>query len=127
MASITKTVTATAVMQLREAGAFRLDDPAIRFIPELERLVNAHGSLDDLSIRRLLMHTSGLQGELPWQDLDRFWFYRPDQLGEILHLGAVRTLPEAGYWSRCTGQPGSSMPSGRRPRASAGSPPGRAR
>ena len=97
VASITKTVTATAVMQLREAGAFRLDDPAIRFIPELERLVNAHGSLDDLSIRRLLMHTSGLQGELPWQDLDRFWFYRPDQLGEILHLGAVRTLPEAGY------------------------------
>ena len=97
MASITKTVTATAVLQLRDEGRFRLDDPAIRFLPELERLDDEHGHLDDLTIRRLLMHTSGLQGELPWQDHDRFWFYRPEDLPAILHLGGVRTTPEAGY------------------------------
>ena len=97
VASITKTITATAVLQLRDEGRFRLDDPAAAHLPELERLANPHGRLDDLTIRRLLMHTSGLQGEVPWQDLDRFWLYRPDELAAILHLGSVRTNPEAGY------------------------------
>ena len=80
VASITKTVTATAVLQLRDEGRFRLEDPAVRFLPELEHLENRHGQVDDLTIRRLLMHTSGLQGEMPWQDLDRFWLYRPEQI-----------------------------------------------
>jgi D-alanyl-D-alanine carboxypeptidase len=97
VASITKTFTATAVLQLRDEGKLRLDDPAIRFLPELGRLEDPHGDLDDLTIRRLLMHTSGLQGELPWQDLDQFWFYRSDELPRILRLGSVRTPPEAGY------------------------------
>ncbi len=95
IASITKTITATAVLQLRDEGRFRLDDPAVRFLPELAQLANPHGSTDDLTIRRLLMHTSGLQGEVPWQDLDRFWVYRPDELLAILHMGAVRTPVEA--------------------------------
>ena len=94
VASITKTVTATAVMQLRDEGRFRLDDPAVRFLPELDRLANPHGLIEDLTIRRLLMHTSGLQGEVPWQDLERFWLYRPEELPEILRMGAVRTPPE---------------------------------
>lgn len=64
VASITKTITATAVLQLRDDGRFRLDDPAVRFIPELERVADPHGPIEDLTIRRLLMHTSGLQGEL---------------------------------------------------------------
>lgn len=97
IASITKTITATTVLQLRDEGAFRLDDPAVRYLPELERLENPHGSLDDLTIRRLLMHTSGLQGEVPWQDLDRFWLYRPDELAAILPKGSVRRPPEAAY------------------------------
>src|SRR5512141_1366297 len=96
VASITKTITATAVMQLRDEGRFRLDDPAVRFLPELERMANPHGVVEDLTIRRLLMHTSGLQGEVPWQDLARFWLYRPEELPGILQLGSVRTAPEAG-------------------------------
>ena len=44
VASITKTITATAVMQLRDEGHFRLDDPVVRFLPELERIANPHGS-----------------------------------------------------------------------------------
>jgi CubicO group peptidase (beta-lactamase class C family) len=91
IASITKTITATAVLQLRDEGRLRLDDPAVRHLPELERLANPNGSIEDLTVRRLLMHTSGLQGEVPWQDLDRFWVYRPDELLGILHLGSVRT------------------------------------
>ncbi len=97
VASITKTVTATAVLQLRDEGRFRLDDPVVRFLPELEQVADPHGQIEDVTVRRLLMHTSGLQGELPWQDLDRFWLYRPEEIPGILHLGAVRTAPEAGH------------------------------
>jgi CubicO group peptidase (beta-lactamase class C family) len=94
VASITKTVTATAIMQLRDEGRFRLDDPIVRFLPELERITNAHGPIEDLTIRRMLMHTSGLQGEVPWQDTEHFWMYRPEELAGILHLGAVRSPVE---------------------------------
>lgn len=97
VASITKTVTATAVLQLRDEGRFRLDDPVVRFLPELAQVADPHGQIEDVTVRRLLMHTSGLQGELPWQDQDRFWLYRPDEIPGVLHLGAVRTAPEAGH------------------------------
>src|SRR4051812_6380 len=34
VASISKTVTATAILQLRDAGRLRLDDPLVRHLPE---------------------------------------------------------------------------------------------
>ncbi len=61
VASITKTFTGTAVMRLRDAGKLRLDDPVGRHIPEL-----AH--LEQVTIRRLLSHESGLQSEPPGTD-----------------------------------------------------------
>ena len=94
IASISKTVTATAVMQLRDDGLLSLDDPVVRYIPELARVTNPFGPIEALTIRRFLMHTSGLQGEVPWQDLDRVWMYRPAELLEVLHLAHVRTPPE---------------------------------
>lgn len=97
VASISKTITATAVMQLRDEGRLRLDDPAVRFLPELAGVPDPHGSIEDVTIRRLLMHTSGLQGEAPWQDLDRFWLYRPEELLEVLHLARVVTPPEVDH------------------------------
>jgi D-alanyl-D-alanine carboxypeptidase len=94
IASISKTVTATAVLQLRDEGRFRLDDPAVSFIPELRRIRNPFGPIEDLTVRRLLMHTSGLQGEVPWQDLDRWWMYTPDELLAVLDRAVVATPPE---------------------------------
>lgn len=54
--SITKTFTAVAVMQLRDAGELSLDDPLTRFLPE-----SAHAP----TIGRMLAHASGLQREPP--------------------------------------------------------------
>ncbi len=51
--SITKSFTAAAVLLLRDRGAFRLDDPVGRFVPDFP-----HG--DDITIRHLLAHRSGL-------------------------------------------------------------------
>jgi CubicO group peptidase (beta-lactamase class C family) len=72
IASITKTFTATAVMQLRDAGALGLDDAAIAYLPELEAVQSPLAPIESLTIRRLLSHESGLQSEPPgtnWSDV----------------------------------------------------------
>jgi len=53
--SITKTFTAVLVMQARDEGLLQLDDPIAKYLD-----VPAHG---ELTIRRLLSHTGGLQRE----------------------------------------------------------------
>ncbi len=55
MGSITKTFTAVLTLQCRDDGLLDLDDPVSKHLP-----VPAHG---ELTIRRLLSHTSGLQRE----------------------------------------------------------------
>ncbi len=94
IASISKTFTATAVLQLRDEGRLRLDDPAVRYLPELGGIEDPHGPIEEVTVRRLLMHTSGLQGEMPWQDLERIWMYRPAELLGLLHRTRVVTPPE---------------------------------
>jgi CubicO group peptidase (beta-lactamase class C family) len=54
--SITKTFTATAIMQLRDAGALDLDDRLEQHLPDVE-----HGTP---TLRRMLAHVSGMQREV---------------------------------------------------------------
>ncbi len=68
VASITKTFTGTAIMQLRDAGALHLDDPVIAHIPELEKATNPFGSIEHVTLRRLLSHESGLMEGPPGAD-----------------------------------------------------------
>lgn len=63
IASITKTFTALAVMQLRDEGALRLDDPIVRHLPEFSAATNPFGPIEDVTVRRLLTHESGLMGD----------------------------------------------------------------
>ncbi len=67
--SITKTLTAIAIMQLRDRGKLRLDDKITRYIPELRQLHNPFGSTDDMTLRMLLSHTAGTRaGTWPYGD-----------------------------------------------------------
>jgi CubicO group peptidase (beta-lactamase class C family) len=59
--SITKTLTAVAIMQLRDRGLLSLDDPITRWVPELRQVHNPYGSMDDITLRMLLSHSSGFQ------------------------------------------------------------------
>ncbi len=68
--SMTKSVTAVAVMMLFEEGRFGLDDPVSKYVPEFKsvRVVAAGGAADaatrppsrDITVKDLLLHTSGL-------------------------------------------------------------------
>jgi CubicO group peptidase (beta-lactamase class C family) len=62
IASITKLFTSTAVMQLRDAGKLRLDDPLVQYLPWF-RIGGAHAEGPDPTIRHLLTHTAGLPRE----------------------------------------------------------------
>ncbi len=70
LASLTKVIaTTTAVMQLVEEGKVRLNDPVAKYLPEF-----AQNGKDDVTVRQLLTHYSGLAPDLdlkmPWEGKD---------------------------------------------------------
>ena len=70
VASITKLFTATAVMQLRDAGALQLDSPVSERLPWFDP-PPADENARPITLRHLLTHTSGLPREAPlpyWND-----------------------------------------------------------
>lgn len=60
LASITKPMTATAVMVLADRGELKLTDKVSRFLPDFRG-----DGRDEVTIRHLLTHTSGLPDMLP--------------------------------------------------------------
>ena len=60
LASITKPMTAAAVMLLADRGELSLADPVKRFIPEFHV-----GDRSRITVKHLLTHTSGLPDQLP--------------------------------------------------------------
>jgi len=76
-ASITKTLTAVAIMQLRDRGKLSLDDPIVKYVPELTRIHSQNNAISRVTIRNLLSHTGGFQGPTwpyiegkPWEPFE---------------------------------------------------------
>jgi len=66
-ASITKTMTAIAIMQLRDRGLLSLDDPVVKYVPELRQVHSGYGPIDAITIRHLLTHSAGFRNPTwPW-------------------------------------------------------------
>jgi CubicO group peptidase (beta-lactamase class C family) len=63
VASMTKPITATAVMVLHDAGTLSLDDPVSKYLPEFKNAtLSGKPPEKDITLRHLLTHTSGLTG-----------------------------------------------------------------
>ena len=60
--SVTKLFTATAVMQLRDAGKLHLDDPLTQHLPWFS-IQNPYKNAPAITLRHLLTHTAGLPRE----------------------------------------------------------------
>ncbi len=75
--SITKTLTAVSILQLRDRGLLSLDDRITRYLPELRQLHDPFGMIDSITIRMLLSHSAGFrngtwpyaQGK-PWEPFE---------------------------------------------------------
>jgi uncharacterized protein YbbC (DUF1343 family)/CubicO group peptidase (beta-lactamase class C family) len=66
MASLTKVMATTScVMRLVQLGQVKLNDPVAKYIPEF-----AQNGKDDVTVRQLLTHYSGLRPDL---DLKQYW------------------------------------------------------
>src|SRR6185436_17694646 len=71
--SITKTLTAISIMQLRDRGKLSLDDKVVRWVPELRQVHDPYGMIDSITIRMLLSHTAGfMNGTWPY-DSSKPW------------------------------------------------------
>jgi CubicO group peptidase (beta-lactamase class C family) len=99
--SITKTLTAVAIMQLRDRGLISLDDPVTRWVPELRLLHNPFGSTDAITIRMLLSHSAGLQNPTwpygagrPWEPFEPT---RWEQLVAMMPYQEVMFSPGSRY------------------------------
>ncbi len=60
IASMTKPITATAVLMLQDEGKLSVDDPVEKYIPEFKNLKTKDGEPARETIRNLLTHTSGM-------------------------------------------------------------------
>ncbi len=76
-ASITKTFTAIAIMQLRDRGLLTLDDPVVNYVPELRLVHDAYGDISRITIRHLMTHSAGFRnptwpwgGDKPWHPFE---------------------------------------------------------
>jgi CubicO group peptidase (beta-lactamase class C family) len=86
--SITKTFTAAAIMQLRDAGKLDLEDTLDRHI---------EGAAHTPTIRRLLSHVSGLQRETQDDSWLKLRFAPPDELVETLAEAELVLPPGARF------------------------------
>jgi CubicO group peptidase (beta-lactamase class C family) len=65
IASMTKPITATAVLMLHEQGKLSIDDLVAKHLPEFQGLKMADGKPARVTIRHLLTHTSGMSDLAP--------------------------------------------------------------
>ncbi len=95
-ASITKTLTGIAIMQLRDRGRLKLDDPIINYLPELRDVHNPHGEMDDITLRHLMSHSAGFRsptwpwGNKPWHPHEPMHW---DQIVAMLPYTEVQFKP----------------------------------
>ena len=70
IASMTKPVTATAVLMLQEEGKLSVDDPVEKHLPEFKDLKSVDGKPVKVTIRHILTHTSGMSEITPVEARD---------------------------------------------------------
>lgn len=68
IASMTKSLTAMAILKLRDEGKLRLDDPAEQYVPQLKKLRYLTTDSPRITVRNLLTHSAGFPEDNPYGD-----------------------------------------------------------
>jgi CubicO group peptidase (beta-lactamase class C family) len=99
--SITKSLTAIGIMQLRDRGKLSLDDRIIRWVPELRSMHDPFGMMDSITIRMLLSHSAGFQnGTWPYGNNQSWEPFEPttwDQLVAMMPYQRLLFRPGSRY------------------------------
>lgn len=93
--SISKLFTSIAILQLRDAGKLRLDDPAAKYVPEAD-IDSADPTAPQVTLRALLTHSSGMPRESahPYWTGPDFPFPERDEIREGLREQKMLYPPE---------------------------------
>lgn len=68
-ASISKTFTGVAIMQLRDRGLLSLDDSIVKYVPEIAKAHDPYGPISAITIREAMSHSAGFRDPTwPWRD-----------------------------------------------------------
>lgn len=95
-------------MQLVQRDLIELDDPIVKYVPELWGVHNPFGSMEAITIRQLMSHSAGFRGPTwPWGGdepdiqgiMDRVRVYALEQLFPPFRKDDAATT-EAGVDSR---------------------------
>lgn len=91
--SITKTLTAVSIMQLRDRGRLSLDDKAVRYLPELRRVHDPFGMMDSITIRMLLSHSAGFRnGTWPYAEGRDWEPFEPTEWSQLVAMMPYQQL-----------------------------------
>ncbi len=91
--SITKTLTAVAIMQLRDRGKLSLDDKVVRYLPELRRIHDPYGMIDSITLRMLLSHSAGFRnGTWPYGDGAAWEPFEPTEWTQLVAMMPYQQL-----------------------------------
>ncbi len=86
-ASLTKTFTAIGIMQLRDRKQLSLDDPITKYLPEVSQIHNPYGSMDEVTIRMALNHSTGLRNSTwPWGGNEEWHPFEPMEWGQLVAM-----------------------------------------
>lgn len=86
-ASITKTFTAVAILQLRDRGLLSLDDPVVDHVPELAGVHNPFGPMEEVTVRHLLSHSAGFRSPTwPWGGGEDWHPHEPTEWSQLVAM-----------------------------------------
>ncbi|HKP35114.1 MAG TPA: serine hydrolase domain-containing protein [Sphingomicrobium sp.] len=87
IASMTKNMTALAILSLRDAGKVVLDAPLAEYVPQFAAVKPATVDSKPVTVRDLLCHVAGLVTDDPWGD--RVLGMTPAELDELIVTGTL--------------------------------------
>ncbi len=86
-ASITKTLTGIAILQFRDRGRLSLDDPILKYVPELAAVHNPFGPMGAITIRQILSHTAGFRaGTWPFGGDQEWHPFEPTEWSQLVAM-----------------------------------------
>ncbi|MBA4182610.1 MAG: beta-lactamase family protein [Acidobacteria bacterium] len=83
-ASNTKPFTGIAIMQMRDRGLLKLDDPIVKYLPELKAIHNPYGKMSEITIRQLMNHSAGFRGStFPYKNGKDWQPFEPQKYSQV--------------------------------------------
>ena len=92
--SVTKLFTSVALMKLIDEGKIKLNDPVVKYIPELYD-INTNYNVEKITIKSILQHTTGLPRDPPimWDGKHKQKVVKPEEALKIISRAGLIYKP----------------------------------